>query len=141
LSSLELHCFRDAHPARSQTLSDRPHGLDRFGLDLSRALQQVTQWHPRHRAIVGRVLGAEWAVPVTMAVGALEVMLGLWALSRWRRRECAWVQTLAIAAMNTLEIARARDLLISAPGMLLLNATFLAVVWVWALAPDARSDR
>ena len=96
---------------------------------------------PRHREIVGRVLGTERAVPVTMGVGALEVMLGLWALSRRRRRECALVQTLAIAAMNALEIARARDLLLSAPGMLLLNAAFLAVVWVWALAPDAKSDR
>jgi hypothetical protein len=92
---------------------------------------------PRHRAIVGRVLGEEWAVPVTMTVGALEVMLGIWAYSRWRRRECAGVQTVAIVAMNTLEVARARDLLLSAPGMLFLNA----VVWVWALAPGPERGR
>jgi hypothetical protein len=96
---------------------------------------------PRHRAIVGRVLGEEWAMPVTIVVGLLEVMLGLWAWSRWRRRECAIVQTLAIATMNVLEVARARDLLLSAPGMLLLNATFLVGVWIWALAPDSRSER
>jgi hypothetical protein len=95
---------------------------------------------PRHRAIVGRVLGEEWAVPVTIIVGILEVTLGLWALSRWRRRECALVQTLAIVTMNSLEIARARDLLLSAPGMLLLNAMFLIGVWIWTLAPGPGSE-
>jgi hypothetical protein len=96
---------------------------------------------PRHRAIVGQVLGAEWALPATMAVGVLEVLLGLWAWSRWRRRECAAVQTLGIAAMNTLEIIRARDLLISAPGMLLLNAIFLGAVWIWAHTPGQAAER
>ena len=96
---------------------------------------------PRHRAIVGQVLGAEWALPGTIAVGVLEVLLGLWAWSRWHRRACAVVQTLAISAMNALEIARARDLLISASGMLVLNAAFLTVVWLWALTPGQRTDR
>ena len=95
---------------------------------------------PRHRAIVGRILGEEWATPVTMAVGVLEVMLGLWAWSRWRRRHCALAQTLAIVAMNALEIARARDLLLSAAGMLLLNAVFLCGVWVWALAREPEAE-
>ncbi len=91
---------------------------------------------PRHRAIVGRVLGEEWAGPITMAVGTLEVLLGLWAYSRRNRRVCASVQTIGIAAMNSVEIARARDLLLSAPGMVALNAIFLSLVWIWALAPD-----
>src|SRR4051812_43093992 len=76
---------------------------------------------PRHRAIVGRVLGEQWAAPVSLAVGGLEISLGIWALTRWHRRECALVQTLALVAMNSLEIALARDLLISAPGMVALN--------------------
>jgi hypothetical protein len=96
---------------------------------------------PRHRAIVGQVLGAEWALPGTITVGILEVLLGLWAWTRWRRRGCATVQTLAIVAMNALEITRARDLLISAPGMLVLNAAFLTVVWLWAITPRQRADR
>ena len=96
---------------------------------------------PRHRAIVGQVLGAEWALPGTIAVGVLEVLLGFWAWSRWRRRDCAVVQTLAISAMNALEIIRARDLLISAPGMLVLNAAFLTMVWLWALTPGQRTSQ
>jgi hypothetical protein len=45
------------------------------------------------------------------------------------------VQTAAIVAMNSLEIARAPDLLISAPGMLLLNAAFLGIGWYSATRP------
>jgi hypothetical protein len=64
----------------------------------------------------------------------MEVLLGLWALSGWERIGCATVQTLAIAGMNTLEIILAGDLLISALGMVILNAGFLALVWHWALS-------
>lgn len=92
----------------------------------------------RHRAIVARVLGEDWASLATIAVGAAEISIGLWVLSGWRRRECALAQTLAIGAMNTLEIARARDLLISAPGMVALNAAFLAVVWFWTVRTQPR---
>lgn len=88
---------------------------------------------PRHRAIVARVLGAEVAGPATIAVGVLEILLGCWVLSGLRPRVCATAQTIAIVAMNTVEIALARDLLISAPGMVALNAAFLTLVWVWAL--------
>lgn len=84
---------------------------------------------PRHRAIVARVLGEELAAPATMAVGVAEILLGLWAFSHRFPRACAAVQTLAILAMNTLEIVRAPDLLISAPGMVALNLGFLALGW------------
>jgi hypothetical protein len=88
---------------------------------------------PRHRMIVGRIFGDELAGPIVMTIGALEIALGLWALSgRWRI-PCALVQTLAIASMNAIEILRAKDLLISAVGMLVLNAAFLFLVWCWAL--------
>jgi hypothetical protein len=39
--------------------------------------------------------------------------------------------------MNALEIARAKDLLVSAPGMLALNALLLAGAWIWA-QPDGK---
>jgi uncharacterized membrane protein YphA (DoxX/SURF4 family) len=90
---------------------------------------------PRHREIVGRILGQEHARPVTVAVGVMEILLGLWVLSRILPRACAAVQTLAILSMNALEILRARDLLISAPGMLVLNAGFLALAWYSATRP------
>jgi hypothetical protein len=87
---------------------------------------------PRHEEIVGRVLGEGVAAPATLAIGVLEVALGVWAFTGRRRRACALVQTLALVAMNALEIALARDLLLSPIGMLALNAAFLALVWWWA---------
>lgn len=90
---------------------------------------------PRHRRIVARVLGDDVAGAATGAIGVLEILLGLWAVSHRRPRTCAAVQTAAIVAMNSLEIARAPDLLISAPGMLLLNAGFLGIGWYNATRP------
>jgi len=54
------------------------------------------------------------------------VLLGI------RRRICAGVMTSALVAMNTLEIIIARELLISAIGMVALNLAFIAVIWWWA---------
>lgn len=92
---------------------------------------------PRHRQIVARVLGEEWAGPATMAVGLAEILLGCWAFSRRFPLTCAAVQTLAIVTMNSMEIARAPDLLISAPGMVALNLGFLALGWYSATRPPA----
>jgi hypothetical protein len=88
---------------------------------------------PRHQLIVGRVLGEKLARPATKTIGCLEALLGMWIFSGTARVECAAVQTVAIAGMNTIEIIMAGDLLISAIGMVMLNLGFLAVIWHWAL--------
>jgi uncharacterized membrane protein YphA (DoxX/SURF4 family) len=90
---------------------------------------------PRHRQIVARVLGEKHADLATNLIGFAEVVLGVWTLTGWHRVPCAAVQTLALISMNALEVALAVDLLISAIGMLALNAAFLVVIWNWALAP------
>lgn len=87
---------------------------------------------PRHREIVARVVGDEFATPVTKLVGMAEVVVGLWAWSGRARKSCAATQTAALVSMNALEISRANDLLISARGMLVLNALLLAIAWRWA---------
>jgi hypothetical protein len=87
---------------------------------------------PRHRLIVERILGSEIRDIATLIIGGLEILLGLWVFTGRNRIACASAQTLGIAGMNTLEILLAKDLLISAPGMLALNAVFLALVWFWA---------
>lgn len=88
---------------------------------------------PRHRKIVGRILGERLAGFATMAIGGLEVLLGIWVFTGWERVGCAVVQTLLIGGMNGLEIFLAADLLISALGMVMLNIGFLTLVWHWAL--------
>lgn len=88
---------------------------------------------PRHRLIVGKILGTANAGIATKTIGLLEVLLGLWAFTEWQPMGCAVVQSAAIMAMNTLEIILACELLISAIGMVILNLGFLSLVWYWAI--------
>lgn len=88
---------------------------------------------PRHRLIVAKILGTTNAGIMTKTIGLLEVILGVWAFSGWQPIGCAVVQTAALVAMNTLEIILARELLISAAGMVILNLVFLLLVWHWAI--------
>jgi len=88
---------------------------------------------PRHRLIVGKILGSANAGIATKAIGLLELLLGIWAFTGCQPVGCALVQTAAIVAMNTLEICLAAELLISAIGMVLLNLGFLALIWYWAI--------
>ncbi len=83
--------------------------------------------------IVARILGEDLAAVATIAVGLGEILLGLWVFTARLPRTCAAVQTLAIIAMNALEISRAPDLLISAPGMVALNVLFLCLGWFHAV--------
>lgn len=87
---------------------------------------------PRHRLIVGKILGAANAGLATKLIGLLEVLLGVWAFTGWQPAGCATVQTAALVSMNALEIYLAKELLISSVGMVVLNAGFLALVWHWA---------
>ena len=87
---------------------------------------------PGHGLIVERILGEAIAAHATGFIGIMEILLGVWVYSRLRRRACALLQTLAIVAMNSLEIILARDLLISALGMVALNLAFISLIWYWA---------
>lgn len=87
---------------------------------------------PRHRLIVGKILGTERAGIATKTIGLLELLLGVWAIVGWHPVWCASIQTAALIAMNSLEILLARELLISAIGMVVLNFGFLILVWWWA---------
>jgi len=88
---------------------------------------------PRHRLIVGKIIGLANARIVTTMIGVLEVLLAIWVFTGGRSKLCASVQTVALVSMNALEILLARELLISAIGMVILNIVFLSLVWCWAL--------
>ncbi|MES2476259.1 MAG: DoxX-like family protein [Verrucomicrobiota bacterium] len=97
---------------------------------------KISNGIPRHRQIVERILGEGIAESATLAIGLLEIGLGLWIFSGFQRRTCALMQTLALVSMNFLEILLAKDLLISASGMVALNLGFIALIWYWASVPE-----
>lgn len=90
---------------------------------------------PRHRAIVARVTGRAQARVTTVTIGVAEVLMGAWILTGRSAWLCMLLQTMAIAAMNFLELRRARDLLLAPVPMVVGNAVLLAAGWWAALRP------
>ena len=102
---------------------------------------KVLHFVPRHETIVATVLGRDWAGPATVAIGAAEVLLGLWILSaRWPLL-CAATQTVAIASMNMVELCWAREHLLSPVGMVCANVVFLGLGWFLALHTSQQQTR
>ena len=67
---------------------------------------------PRHRQIVARILGDNYAGLITKAIGLAEISLAVWILSGYKSRLCAIIQITTIALMNLIEFYLAPDLLL-----------------------------
>lgn len=95
---------------------------------------------PRHLAIVQSVPGLSGRTGrhALLAIGAGEVLIGLWMLSRRAPRWCAATQTLLLLSMNAVELTYARHLLLWPAGLLPLNVCFLALVWIAAAGEPLR---
>lgn len=79
---------------------------------------------PRHQQIVATILGSNHARELTIAIGCLETLMGIWILSKIKSRLNAIVQIVVIATMNTLEF-------FLVPGLLLwgkANAIFAVIL-------------
>lgn len=94
---------------------------------------------PRHRAIVARVLGEDMAGWASPAIGALEVLMGLWVLSRIAPRFCALTQIITVASMNILEFFLAPDLLLFGRLNALFAFFFLVIVYLNAFVINSSS--
>lgn len=73
---------------------------------------KVLDMVPRHREIVGRILGEEHAVLFTRLIGISEILMAVWIVSRIWPRLNAIAQMTIIATMNTIEFILAPDLLL-----------------------------
>jgi DoxX-like family len=67
---------------------------------------------PRHELIVGRILGQDYARPLTLLIGLSEIAMSIWILSGIKSRLNAYLQIAIIATMNTIEFTLAPDLLL-----------------------------
>jgi hypothetical protein len=92
---------------------------------------------PNQRTIVEAVprLGRRVGALFLNALGAVEVALGLWALSGIAPLWCALAQTLLLVTLNTNGILWARHLIHDPPGMLVKNFAFVILAWVSASLP------
>ncbi len=94
---------------------------------------KVVDGIPRHKLIVGRVIGDDTAAWLTPLIGLCEILLGIWFFTKIRPRWRALVQTIALVSMNTFEMIYARDLLLHPPGMIAANLCLIGIGWWIAL--------
>jgi hypothetical protein len=92
---------------------------------------------PHQREVVAAVpiWGPRYGVVFLLALGCVEVVLGLWALSGAAPVTCAIAQTILLVALNTNGIAWSRHLIHDPAGMVIKNAAFLVLAWVAASLP------
>ncbi|ALD21254.1 DoxX-like family protein [Hymenobacter sp. DG25A] len=92
---------------------------------------------PRHEAIVARILGPEYAAPLTRLIGFAEIGMGIWVLSgRWLKLNVA-AQIALVISMNVLEFLLASDLLLWQHLNIVFAGLFVLLLYYygWVLTP------
>jgi hypothetical protein len=93
---------------------------------------------PRHREIVARILGNEHALLFTKLIGASEVLMFVWIISRIKSKWCAIAQILLIATMNTIEFILAPDLLLFGKINSIVALFFISVIYFNEFIPGKK---
>lgn len=91
-------------------------------------LCKVLDLVPRHRAIVGRILGEDHALALTRIIGLGEIVMALWILSQWKWRWSVTAQILVVAAMNVIEFLLVPDLLLFGHWNALVALAYVSLV-------------
>lgn len=84
---------------------------------------------PRHGEIVARILGAEFARPLTIFIGLGEIVMTVWVLSRFKSKLNAIVQMFLVGIMNVIEFLLVPDLLLWGRFNALFAAFFILLVY------------
>lgn len=92
-------------------------------------LCKVLNLVPRHRQIVASLLGEDYAKPLTLFIGLLEIGMAIWILSRLKTRVSATLQILVVATMNILEFSFVPDLLLWGKANALFALIFILVIY------------
>ena len=99
---------------------------------------KLLRGEPRELEVVKAVprYGERFGVPFLMALGALEVAIGLWVLSGAAPFLCALAQTILLVSLNVNGLIWSRHLIHDPRGMLVKNFAFLVLAWVAASIPS-----
>ncbi len=84
---------------------------------------------PRHEAIVARILGSDYAHPLTILIGLSEVIMAVWVLSKFKPKLNTLAQIILVVTMNILETILVPDLLLWGHWNLLWAVMFCFIVW------------
>jgi len=99
---------------------------------------KLLRGEPRELEVVKAVprYGERFGVPFLMALGAVEVAIGLWVLSGAAPFLCALAQTILLVSLNVNGLIWSRHLIHDPRGMLVKNFAFLVLAWVAASIPS-----
>lgn len=86
---------------------------------------------PRHKEIVSRILGDEYAGILTIGIGIGEIGMAIWILSGVKSNLNATIQIVLIAVMNIIEFIKVKDLLLF--GRLNIVFAFLFIVLIYTV--------
>lgn len=76
---------------------------------------KVLGFTPRHEAIVARILGDDFAHPLTILIGISEIFMAVWIISKFSATLNTYAQIFIVITMNILETNRTPDLLYLGP--------------------------
>jgi DoxX-like family len=97
---------------------------------------KVLGFVPRHREIVGQLLGSAYATEITKAIGLAELLMVVWILSRIYPRVCAMMQIGVVLLMNTIEFIAVPELLLFGRLNMVLAILFSGLVY-WTMLAEA----
>jgi len=91
---------------------------------------KVLNFVPRHEAIVGRILGEDYARLLTLLIGLAELVMVIWVWSGYRRQLNAMLQIGLVITMNLLETLLVPDLLLWGRWNAFFALIFVILVYV-----------
>ena len=83
---------------------------------------------PRHRMIVGRIVGERHSRLITVLIGTAEIIMAVWIVTGILPMINSLVQVTVIAAMNIIEFLLVRDLLLFGKLNALVALLFITIV-------------
>jgi DoxX-like family len=90
---------------------------------------KVLDFVPRHKQIVGEILGTNYAHTLTKMIGFGEIFLFVWILSRLYTRFCAILQIVLVLTMNVIEFIVASDLLLFGKLNIFIAIIFATIIY------------
>lgn len=90
---------------------------------------KVLNFVPRHKEIVGKILGTDYADILTKMIGFGEIFLFVWILSRLYTRFCAILQIILVLTMNVIEFIVASELLLFGKLNIFVAIIFATIIY------------
>lgn len=91
---------------------------------------KVLGFVPRHQEIVARILGNDISFVAVKVIGALEICMFIWIISRKFSRLAAVIQIIIVITMNVMEFILVPDLLLFGRMNIIIAFVFVCVVYL-----------